>query len=124
MNRREFLRRGALFVPATAIAIEEARSGLLTRWVRKLFPGFGPGTLRPVAGLGDADAFYAGGMGGGKTFAELDALMRKIYAEPLGRDLLNDSTLLDLFARDVPGDVDLGGGMYIEVAHDFGAVKL
>ena len=107
MDRRAFLRRGALFVPAMAFAIEEAKSGLLTGWVRRLFPGFGPGTLRAP--------LYPPSEGG---FVGLDRILREVYQPMLEADLFTDSALAELFAPD-PGPVAPTGGRYIDLRYDF-----
>ena len=106
MDRRAFLRRGALFVPAATLAIEEAKSGLVTGWVRRLFPGFGPGTITRTLKY----------QGGYDDFAAYRDVMRDVW-DPLMRsmiaDLERDSAITELFARDT-GSVG-GGGLYIPI---------
>ena len=100
MDRRAFLRRGALFVPAAALAIEEAKSGLVTGWVRRFFPGFGPGTLR-------APVYPPGG----NDFAALSRVLREVYEPLIAAELTRDSAIMELFDP-VPAPAT-GRGMYI-----------
>ena len=65
LTRRRFLVRVPLVVAGTVAAAEAARSDVIRTWVRRVWPGFGAGTLRqappvwpPVGDLGP-DAFYA-----------------------------------------------------------------
>jgi len=64
LTRRQFLVRVPLVVAGTAAAADAARSDVLRTWVRRFWPGFGAGTLRPAppvwppVGELPPDAFY------------------------------------------------------------------
>jgi len=65
LTRRRFLVRVPLVVAGTVAAAEAARSDVIRTWVRRVWPGFGAGTLRqappvwPPVGVSTPDAFYA-----------------------------------------------------------------
>lgn len=52
------------------------------------------------------------------TTASLDNLMKVIYSDPLIRDIVNDSELMDLFKEDMNVKTEeTTGGKYVEMAH-------
>ena len=54
----------------------------------------------------------------GNTMAALDTMMKIIYSEPLIRDIVTDSELLDLFEQDSNIQTDqTTGGKWVEMAH-------
>lgn len=110
MDRRQFLRRGALIVPAAALATEEARSGLVTGWVRRFFPGFGPGTITRTLK-------YQGGYADdlARAQVELNRQMSEYIAQIIEADLQREAAITALFAK--PSESIGGSGLYVEVRH-------
>ncbi|MBA3645299.1 MAG: phage major capsid protein [Gemmatimonadaceae bacterium] len=72
-----------------------------------------------VAAVNPAWAFSGIGFAGvTTTTASLDTLMKVIYSDPLMRDIVSDSELMDLFKTDMNVKTEeTTGGRYIEMAH-------
>jgi len=126
LTRRQFLYRVPLVVAGTVAAADAARSDVLRTWVRRFWPGFGAGTLRPAppvwppVGELPPDAFYAEWpvMHYGPPMTNLldRPEFRAAIADALEAQALADSELIKAFASPGHYDAPRLSGQWIDVA--------